>query len=97
MIIESTNSPWRYWRRLNRFSRRSAMLPSIGWISSMTVACAQNTRTIRGTVVDQDQNPVENANVAVVGSNIVVSTDVNGAFTVEQLSPSATKLVISKT
>ena len=96
MIIESTNSPWRYWRRLNRFSRRSAMILFIGWISSMTVAFAQNTRTIRGTVVDQDQNPVENANVAVVGSSIAVSTDVNGAFTLEQLSPSATKLVISK-
>lgn len=96
MIIESTNSHWRYWRHLNRFSRRSAMILFIGWISSMTIAFAQNTRTIRGTVVDQDQNPVENANVVVMGSSIVVSTDVNGAFTLLQVPQNAKTIVVSK-
>src|SRR5690606_2131181 len=96
MMIESTNSPWRYWRRLNGFSRRSLIILFIGWISSMTIAFAQNTRTIRGIVVDQDQTPVENATVAVMGSDVAVSTDINGTFTLEQVSSSATKLVVSK-
>src|SRR5690606_23769492 len=96
MMIKFTNSPWRYWRRLNGFSRRSLIILFIGWISSMTIAFAQNIRTIQGIVVDQDQNPVENANVVVMGSNIAASTDVNGAFILSGVPQNVTTIVVSK-
>ena len=44
---------------------------------------AQDFREIRGTVVDQKQQTVENASVKVKDGTTGISTDINGSFTIQ--------------
>src|SRR5690606_38359281 len=96
MMIGSTNSHWRYWKSCWGLFLRFSVLLFVGWISSLPTAFAQNTRTIRGVVLDQDKNPVENATVAAVGSNIAVSTEADGTFTLQQVPNFVKAVVVSK-
>lgn len=96
MMTESTNSRWRYWRCLRAFSYRSVIILFVGLMSSVTGAIAQNTRTIRGIVVDQNQVPIENANITVIGFQNSVFTDTEGNFTLNQVPVNAKKMIVSK-
>lgn len=95
-MIKSTNSRWRHWKSFWGLSRRSLVLLFIGWISSITITFAQNARTIRGIVVDQDETPVENATVSVIGYTIAVSTNATGSFTLQNVPNTAKKIIVSK-
>ncbi|UXD71447.1 SusC/RagA family TonB-linked outer membrane protein [Sphingobacterium faecium] len=56
---------------------------------------AQELRQIRGTVVDQKKQAVESASVRVKDGNTGISTDINGAFSI-QVSKNRNTLIISK-
>ena len=48
---------------------------------------SQEKKTIKGKVLDASKNPVVGASVFVIGSKKVVTTDMNGAFELKNLSP----------
>ncbi|WP_293924687.1 SusC/RagA family TonB-linked outer membrane protein [Sphingobacterium sp. UBA6320] len=56
---------------------------------------AQELRQIRGTVVDQKKQAVESASVRVKDGNTGISTDINGAFSI-QVPKNRNTLIISK-
>lgn len=50
---------------------------------------AQQTKTVKGKVVDQNNEPVIGATVKVVGSNIVTATDFDGNYTLSNVPEGA--------
>ena len=62
---------------------------SLSFASSLTVASAQTTRTVTGTVVEAGGEPVIGATVVVVGEPGGTTTDVDGAYAIEVPEPAA--------
>ena len=62
--------------------------------ASFTLAMAQ-TRTVRGTVVDEAGEPVIGASVLVQGTNTGTITDIEGAFVLQNVPSNATTLMVS--
>lgn len=57
-----------------------------------TWSMAQDKKTVSGTVVDKDQNPIPGASYLVKGTNNGGATDANGKFTVNV--PSSTSIIV---
>lgn len=71
----------------------SAMLmgaPLMPWSTPMAMyAAEQSTYSIKGTVVDSEGEPLIGASVIVAGTNVGVSTDIDGNFTLPSVATGA--------
>jgi hypothetical protein len=62
---------------------------------SLNVLAGPKDRSIKGTVLDTDLEVLAGAKIEVVGTDIVVYSDLEGKFTIEQLKPGSYQLLIS--
>ena len=58
-----------------------------------TPAPGDSVRTVKGKVLDENGQPLEGATIAVKGTNWLVSTDVNGNFTLKNIDAQATLII----
>ncbi|MFZ4546470.1 MAG: SusC/RagA family TonB-linked outer membrane protein, partial [Bacteroidales bacterium] len=70
------------------------MLTGILWLSAFSLAFAQQTNTVKGTVYDANNATLPGATILVKGTTTGTTTDLDGKFTL-QVPATATTLVIS--
>lgn len=94
MMLKSTITLIWHWKNLwgNLISYSLIFLMTL---STPFVSLAQSTKTVRGTVLDQNNDPVPDASIVLKGSNIQTTTDKDGDFSI-QIPQNSQTLVVRK-
>ena len=70
--------------------RKQILTFLLALILTPAIMFAQQTKTVKGTIVDKDNQPVIGATVKVNGTNIVTATDFDGKYELSNVPENAT-------
>lgn len=84
------------WRYLWRHSCRISIFLILVHLGNLPASQAQETRTVRGVVIDQLNIPIPDVTITVLGTSLGTSTDSDGAFTLSSVPSTADSIVASK-